>query len=121
MTVLDSSAVLAFLLGEPGADEVERVLEKGAIVGAANWSEIAQKLRAAGRDWELSRGLLQSYDVVVEPVLAVDAEVAAERWSTRSELSLGDRLCLALGDRLDAEVLTADRAWGSQGSIRQIR
>jgi PIN domain nuclease of toxin-antitoxin system len=36
-------------------------------------------------------------------------------------LSLADRLCLALGDRLDADVLTADQAWGAGERIKQIR
>lgn len=36
-------------------------------------------------------------------------------------LSLGDRLCLALGDRLGGEVLTADRAWGTEDGVRQVR
>jgi PIN domain nuclease of toxin-antitoxin system len=42
-------------------------------------------------------------------------------WRPGSGLSLGDRLCLALAQRLDADVLTADRAWGEEGLIRQIR
>jgi len=41
--------------------------------------------------------------------------------ASRLGLSLADRLCLALGERLDAEVLTADRSWGSGGRIQQIR
>lgn len=36
-------------------------------------------------------------------------------------MALGDRLCLALGDRLDAQVLSADRAWGSNPTVVQIR
>ena len=36
-------------------------------------------------------------------------------------LSLADRLCLALGDRLDADLSTADQAWGTAGRIRQVR
>lgn len=121
MTVLDASAVLAFLQGEEGADAVEAALEVGAIAGAANWSEVAQKVRAAGADWELARALLESYDLVVEPVSIDDAERAAGRWRRGDGLSLGDRLCLALADRLGGEVLTADRAWGDAGQIRQIR
>lgn len=31
------------------------------------------------------------------------------------------RVCLALGDRLDAVVLTADTAWGASGRVQQIR
>jgi PIN domain nuclease of toxin-antitoxin system len=34
---------------------------------------------------------------------------------------LADRLCLALGERLDADVWTADQAWGMGTRIRQIR
>ncbi|MXX42173.1 MAG: type II toxin-antitoxin system VapC family toxin [Acidimicrobiales bacterium] len=35
--------------------------------------------------------------------------------------TLADRLCMALGERLDAQILTADRSWGSKGRITQIR
>jgi PIN domain nuclease of toxin-antitoxin system len=35
--------------------------------------------------------------------------------------AVADRLCLALGHRLDAVVLTADAAWGADGQVRQIR
>lgn len=51
-----------------------------------------------------------------------DAEWAARRWAPGQGLSLAaDRLCMALGDRLDADIWTADRAWGTAGRIRQVR
>lgn len=121
MTVLDASAVLAFLQGEPGADTVEVALESGALCGAANWSEIAQKIIGAGRDWALAAALLDSYGIDVVPVGRDDAGLAAASWRPGLGLSLADRLCLALGERLDNEVLTADSAWGSDGRVRQIR
>lgn len=121
MTVIDSSALLAFLQREAGAEVVERALERGAVCGAANWSEVAQKFRQHGRDWSLAAGLLNSYALVVEPVTIDDAETAARRWSSGDGLSLGDRLCLALADRLDRPVLTADTAWGRTERITQIR
>lgn len=120
MTVLDASAVLAFLQGESGADRVEAVLD-GGVIGAANWSEVAQKVRASGGDWGIARSLLLSYGVRVEPVSGADAEGAALRWRRGSGLSLGDRLCLALADRLGAPVLTADRAWGESQGVIQLR
>ena len=119
--VLDASAVLAFLQGEPGSDEVEAALIRGARCGAANWSEVAQQIRATGRDWDLVRALLVSYDIRIEAVVADDAENAAERWRPGEGLSLADRLCLALGSRLGLDVLTADTAWGSAAGVRQIR
>lgn len=43
------------------------------------------------------------------------------RGGTGTSLSLGDRLCLALGKRLGATVLTADKAWGEGKGIEQVR
>ena len=121
MNVLDSSALLAFLQGENGADVVEAALESDSCCSAANWSEVAQRIGASGRDWSLARALLQSFGLVVEPVTEVDAEWAAVRWLRGEGLSLGDRLCLAVGQRLEATVWTADKAWGTRGNIKQIR
>jgi ribonuclease VapC len=121
VNVFDASALLTFLQGEQGAAQVEEALHNGGACGAANWSEIAQKIRAHGRNWDLSRSLLLSYGVQVEPVTVTDAEWAARRWAPGQGLSLADRLCMALGDRLDADIWTADRAWGSGGRIRQVR
>ena len=119
--VLDASALLAFLHDEPGADVVEEAMAIGPLCGAANWSEVAQKVRAADRDWGLVRALLLSFEVRVEPVLADDAEWAARRWTSGEGLSLADRMCLALAERVDCDVLTADAQWGSTGRIRQLR
>lgn len=121
MTVLDASAALVFLQGEPGADQVEQALVASAVIGAANWAEVAQKVRASGADWGIASGFLLSYEVMIEPVSRSDAEAAAASWSRGSGLSLGDRLCLALADRLDMPALTADRAWGESERIVQLR
>jgi predicted nucleic acid-binding protein len=82
---------------------------------------VAQRVLAAERDWDLVRALLVSYPLTLEPVLVEDAEWAARRWRRGEGLSLGDRLCLALAERLDTDVLTADVHWGSGARVRQIR
>lgn len=120
MTVLDASAVLVYLQGETGANEVEIALEGGRI-GSANWSEVAQKVRSRNADWAVARSLLLSFNVRVEPVTPADGERAAALWHRGSGLSLADRLCLALADRTDERVLTADRAWGESERITQLR
>lgn len=120
MTVLDASAVLAFVQGESGADEVEAQIE-GAVIGAANWSEVVQKVVSRGGDVAIVSALLQSYRVQIVPVMKEDAEIAAFMWRAGDGLSLGDRLCLALGERLGQTVLTADTAWGESEKVRQIR
>ena len=131
MIVLDASALLAYLADEPGAAAVEAELKTGAAVcGAANWSEVAQKVRAHGSPWRLSEALLHSYSLEIEPVTETDAIQAAELWRPGSGLSLADRLCLALAHRRHVPVLTADRAWSARDTdgndiddieVRQIR
>ena len=119
--VLDASAILAFLQDEEGSNVVEEHLVDDARCGAANWAEVAQKIRGAGRDWPLSRALLTSYGLVVEDVTESDGEWAAARWRRGEGLSLGDRLCLSLAHRLQAPALTADLAWGQDEPVHQSR
>jgi PIN domain nuclease of toxin-antitoxin system len=121
VSVFDASALLAYLRGEAGSGIVRSQLELGGFCGAANWSEVAQKVSAAGADWNLARGLLLSYALTIEQVTAEDAEAAAALWHAGSGLSLGDRLCLALGQRLDATVMTADRAWMGLPGVELVR
>lgn len=119
--VFDASALLALLRGEAGAQEVHELLSHGGACGAANWSEVAQKVTAAGADWGIASAVLLSYPLTVEPVGIADAESAAATWRRGSGLSLGDRLCLALAERLRAVAVTADGAWESHEGIRHIR
>lgn len=119
--VLDASAILAFVANEAGATVVEEALTEGACCSAANWSEVAQRVRAVGGDWDLTRALLLSYPLSIDAVTEGDAEWAAARWRKGEGLSLGDRLCLALASRRSAVAMTADRAWGAGEGIRQIR
>ncbi len=121
MKVLDSSAIMAFLLGQEGSDVVEEALREGACCSAASWSEVAQRIRAHGRDWPLARALLQLHELRVEPVTEEDAELAARIWRHGSGLGLADRCSLALAHRLGAPVLTADPRWGSVPPAVHIR
>ncbi len=120
MIVIDSSAVLAYLLGEPGADGVRAALTDGAIMSAVNWSEVAQKVRRVD-GWEATRSLLLSYPLHIAPIAVDDAEAAAALWTPGSPLSLADRFCLALGARLELPVLSADRAWFNRPEVIPVR
>jgi ribonuclease VapC len=110
--VLDTTALLAWLRGEPGAEVVHPLLPE-AIMSAANWSEACQKLNQRGIDAERITGRLRTLGVQVEPVTEADAVTAASLWSRTHAvgLSLGDRCCLALGSRLNLTTVTADTAW----------
>ena len=120
MIVFDSSALLAYLLAEPGEEVVAGQLLEGGLIGAANWSEVMQKMQAHDA-WTVSRDVLLSFPLRVEPVERLDAESAARMWRRGSGLSLADRLCLALAQRTKSVALTADRAWQHIEGVRLVR
>jgi len=91
------------------------------VIGAANWSEVAQQSLTVDRDWDSAKALLASYYLTVAPVTETDAEWAAGRWRRHEGLSSADRLCLALRHRLSAEVWTADALWADDPGVRVIR
>jgi ribonuclease VapC len=117
MNVFDSSALLAYLKSEVGAAIVRERLDDGGVCSAANWSEVAQKLLASEYSWPAARALLLGFGLAIEPVTMDDAELAARLWDTDSNLSLADRLCLALGARLGADILTCDRQWSGRPGV----
>ena len=118
MTVLDASALLAFLKDEPGALRVAEALQEGSHMSLINVSEVLSKLA----DWgsapqdvlvQLEAEGVLGGAITIQPFMQIDSlEVARLRPLTRAQgLSLGDRACLALACRLGIPVLTTDKAW----------
>lgn len=117
--VLDASAVLAVVQGEVGADKVEKVLAD-ATVPAVNWAEVLQKIHRAGRDADLTAATLKAMGVHIETVNEGDAVTAASLINDNPTLSLGDRFCLAVAERLKQPVYTTDRAWAEATTDAKI-
>jgi len=98
------------------------VLAAGAAMSAVNWAEVLSKAAGVGQDPDAlaarltDEGLLGGL-VEVVPLEAADAPLIARlRPLTRSAgLSLADRACLALAQRLGLEAVTAERAWARLG------
>lgn len=110
--MLDASALLALLFDEPGAEVVADGIADGAAVSTVNLGEVATVLVRTGREPAAVLAALEA-QVAVEPFLERDALAVAElyRETASKGLSLGDRACLALAQRLDAPALTAERGW----------
>ncbi len=109
--VLDSSAVLAVINQEDGADLVRLLIDQ-AMISAVNVAEVHTKLTEYGDETiQKGRALLDLLHVV--PFDTAQARRTGElRPLTRSAgLSLGDRACIALGVELDAEVYTCEGDW----------
>jgi len=117
-TVLDASALLAYLHGEQGAEIVADAIAGGATISTVNLAEVLG--RATDSDGDPAQLVSQMADrgllggaISVESFTDKDAiEVARLRPETRAQgLSLGDRACIALACRLGLPALTADTAW----------
>jgi PIN domain nuclease of toxin-antitoxin system len=124
-TVLDASALLAFLFDEPGADKVREAVTDTVML-TVNWSEVCQWLLRRGAHTDRARVGLSEAGMELEPLSVVDAEGAARLRADTLEagLSLADRCCLAFARRLRRPVLTADAAWAEidvGADVRLIR
>ena len=120
--VLDASAVLALLAEEPGADEVEAILD-GAAMSTVNLSEVLQKSEQHGIETEGLEYDLEALGVEFRPFDVLQARTAAEIWVKvpRAGLSLGDRACLALARTLDGTATTTDRRWSAPKHGARVR
>ena len=112
--VLDSSALLAFIHSEPGAEVVGEVIGD-ALISSVNFAEVVTKLVTRGGSLDSARTAIG----VAEPDVVDFTRSLAEQAGglvarTRSKgLSLGDRACLALALREKVPAFTADKAWMS--------
>jgi ribonuclease VapC len=130
-SVLDASALMAVLHDEDGASVVMEAISEGAAISVANWAEVLSKLAEAGRNPEDASSELRRAEgsrraLTIEPMIAADCiAIARLRPITRAQgLSLADRACLALAQRLRVPALTADREWVAadvEAEVRLIR
>ena len=112
--VLDASAIVALLRRETGCERVaELVSDPAASMSTVNLSEVVAKLAEDG----LTAGTVrESIDRLQLKAIPFDAEAAFQAGFLRPltrhlGLSLGDRACLALAQRLGLPAVTADRSW----------
>ncbi len=110
--VLDSSAILAVLLSEPGAESVSSIMSQ-SLVSVANEAEVITVLIRNGSPPDRAVGLVRdlTYEIVdLDPALARRAGTLWHDVKAKS-LSLGDRCCLALAERERLPVVTSDTQW----------
>jgi ribonuclease VapC len=110
--VLDASAVLALLNGEPGAAKVQAVLDR-SLISAVNLAEVIGKLSESGVPDDVSERILAGLGLDIVPFDADQASIVGRlRPATKKlGLSLGDRACLGLAMMRKAKAMTAERVW----------
>jgi PIN domain nuclease of toxin-antitoxin system len=112
VSVLDASALVAYLFEEPGAEVVGEVIDR-ACISSVNFSEVLTRAAKDGfRPAEFAVDINQ-FGLQVVPFTTEDALTAAslEPETRPLGLSLGDRACLSLGLARAQPVYTADRIW----------
>ena len=118
-SILDASARLALLQGEPGASAVVEAIEAGAAISTVNLSEVLAKLAERGEHvrstMATTRQAVDRADggLRIESFTEEDGIEAADlRPRSKSQgLSFGDRACLALAARFEVPAVTADKDW----------
>ena len=112
-SVLDASALLAYLRQEPGWEQVLEALTGTTTMTSVNFGEVAGWMVRNGADEAAVRALRNG---LVFPLTPVDDDLCIraallEPLTRAKGLGIGDRLCLALAARSGAVALTADSAW----------
>ena len=122
-TVLDASALLALVNGEPGSAKVQPLMPH-AVISAVNFCETVQCLRRGGMPVEevtLALTPLVATPVPFDGAMAYVAASIHEKTRTLG-LSFGDCACLALALSRKLPAVTAERVWDQVDvGVRVIR
>lgn len=112
MVVLDTSALLAFLLRETGHEQVAPALPH-ACISTLNLAETVGRFVRDGHDAQTITTQLRRVGIEFVPFTEEHATLTASLLpiTKRFGLSICDRACLALAKSRDLPVLTADRVW----------
>jgi PIN domain nuclease of toxin-antitoxin system len=111
--VLDASALLALIQNEKGADVIKPLLKR-AVMSTINVAEVLTTLQRVDI---FPKDAITFVADIVQEIVSFDIEQAQcvaelQPFVRHKGLSLGDRACLALGQKLQAPIYTADKIWG---------
>jgi predicted nucleic acid-binding protein len=114
-TVLDASALLAMLFGEPGMEEMRTLFHKAAnadkplLIAAVNWAEVLNRVtRRQGATGREAAKVLASSGAIEIVVVDADLAESAAAYKAADLLGLADAFAAALAKSRKAELVTAD-------------
>jgi len=109
---------MALLFDEDGREVVAAALTGRSAISAVNWAEVLSKVAERGGEPAATEAEYREHGLIgealeIEPLTASDcAAIGRLRPLTKAKgLSLADRACLALAERLGVPALSADGAW----------
>jgi len=109
--ILDSSALIALIKKEKGAEVVAANI-KGAVMSSVNYAEVISVL-VRKLSPEIAVSMLSK---LITEVVAFDENMAVQsgilyQQTKKHGLSLGDRACIAMALAKGMRILTADKIW----------
>ena len=119
-TVLDASALLAMLFGEPGTEEMRTLFHKAAaadkplLMTAVNWAEALNRItRRQGESGLAAARLLPANGPLSIVPADIELAEAAAAYKAADQLGLADAFAAALAKTRKADLVTADRDFKS--------
>ena len=111
-SILDASALMALINNEPGASVVQMHLGR-ACMSVVNFTEVLSKMVEQGVPVIEASRVLDNFNLGLIPFDESQMSgVGLLRLETKQYgLSLGDRVCLNLGQISGLPVLTSDQVW----------
>ncbi len=128
--VMDSSAILAYLKDEKGAEQVQNFFGRTNIdlyIHSVNLMEVHYRFTSFGGDLAANEALedLSRLGVTVVQDFPRSLLLRASFFKTCNQfLSLADSICIALGEKLDAVVVTSDKLFArikNEAKVKLIR
>ena len=112
LRTLDTSVIMAVLLGEHGQEVAARVAP-GSVLSSVNFAEIITKCIEKAVPPEIAERYIRESDI---EIVGFDADLAilagdVFKRAKKGVLSLGDRACIATAIQRGTTVITADRVW----------
>jgi ribonuclease VapC len=111
--VLDSSAILAIIRAEPGADVALKHARSDGLMSAVNVSEVVTKCIDQNYPEDAALEVIQSCGLRIVPLDETLAILTGRlrRLAPKGVLSVGDRACIATAAMAGGTAVTSDRIW----------
>ena len=113
--VLDSSAILAIVRGEPGADKALALAKEQSCTSSVSVAEVVTKCVEWQYPEAVALEVIESCGIEVVALEKDHAVLAGQlrRRASKGVLSLGDRACIATAIQMNATAVTADKVWST--------
>ena len=126
--LLDTSALLAHYLDEPGADQVENLLAQGpavAALAAPSWVELDTRLRELVTDTKVRESVFEQYTCGLTTLVPVDSAACLAairlRAAAPARLPLADALIAGTADAAGLILVHRDPHFDTIPGIKVLR